>query len=306
MPDLAPGPNDLLVRNFATALNRADTLQRRGLYPPPEGESEILGLEFAGEVASVGKDVREFRRGDRVFGLIGGGGYADQVVVDRRMAVPIPDNLSYDAAAAVPEVFYTAQENLFTLGGLRRGQRVLIHAGASGVGTASIQLARTAGASILTTAGSTEKLECCTSLGAERAINYREEDFEEVVREETDGEGVDVILDLVGAKYWERNLRCLRPGGRLLVVGLVGGVEVAADLSHILRRRIQVIGSAMRGRSFDDKVAITRRFCDDVLPLLEKGELRPVLDRVYALEEVREAHERMEQNLNTGKIVLRL
>jgi len=146
MPDLAPGPNDLLVRNFATALNRADTLQRRGLYPPPEGESEILGLEFAGEVASVGKDVREFRRGDRVFGLIGGGGYADQVVVDRRMAVPIPDNLSYDAAAAVPEVFYTAQENLFTLGGLRRGQRVLIHAGASGVGTASIQLARTAGA----------------------------------------------------------------------------------------------------------------------------------------------------------------
>ena len=306
LPDLEPGPDQLLVRNFATALNRADLLQRRGLYPPPKGDSEILGLEFAGEVARAGNGVEGFQRGDRVFGLVGGGGYAEQVVVDHRLAVPIPDNLSYDLAAAVPEVFYTAGENLFTLGGLEQGQRLLVHAGASGVGTAAIQLARASGARILATAGTPEKLEYCRSLGADRVINHRKEDFAPAVKEWTEGEGVDVILDLVGAGYWERNLRSLKPGGRILIVGLLGGSRVEADLWYILRRRLQVIGSAMRGRCLEDKIAITERFRERVLPLIESGEIRPVLDRVYPFEEVRDAHRRMEENLNIGKIVLRL
>ncbi|MCZ6793194.1 MAG: NAD(P)H-quinone oxidoreductase [Planctomycetota bacterium] len=306
VPDLEPGPGQLLVRNFATALNRADLLQRRGLYPPPAGESEILGLEFAGEVARTGADVEGFRTGDRVFGLLGGGGYAEQVVVDQRMAMPVPDHFSYDLAAAVPEVFFTAHENLFTLGRLAPGERVLIHAGASGVGTAAIQLARLRGAQVLATAGSPEKLRVCRELGADRAINYRDEDFASVVEQVTGNEGVDVILDLVGAPYWERNLRSLGPGGRLLVVGLLGGARVETDLGVVLRRRIQIIGSALCGRSREDKVAITGRFRREVLPLLERGEARPIIDRVFPIEEVEEAHRRMEQNLNCGKIVLRL
>jgi putative PIG3 family NAD(P)H quinone oxidoreductase len=306
LPQPRPGPREVLVRNFATALNRADLLQRRGLYPPPPGDSEVLGLEFAGEVAECGSDAKLYRRGDRVFGLTGGGGYGEFLCADERLAVPIPDNLSYDAAAAVPEVFYTAHETLFTLGGLAAGQCLLVHAGASGVGTAAIQLARAAGARTFATAGSPEKLRLCVELGAERALNYREGDFAPAVLELTGNRGVDVVLDLVGAKYWEQNLRSLRDGGRLLVVGLLGGAKVTADLWLLLRRRLHVIGSALRGRSLEDKIALTRRFREQVLPLIERGEVRPVIDRVFPLDEVRQAHERMEANLNLGKIVLRL
>jgi putative PIG3 family NAD(P)H quinone oxidoreductase len=303
--DPEPGPADLLVRNFATALNRADLLQRRGSGPPP-GESEIPGLDFAGEVARSGGEVRGFQRGDRVFGLLGGGGYAEFVRVHHGLAVPIPDNLSFDAAAAVPEVFYTAHENLFTLGKLAAGQTVLIHAGGSGVGSAAIQLAVDAGAHVLATAGGARKLELCRELGAARAINYREEDFDEVVRDATRGAGVDLILDLVGAKYWQPNLRSLRDGGRLLIVGLLGGSRVEADLSHLLRHRLRVIGNALRSRSLQDKLAITERFRRHVLPRIVSGAVRPVIDSVYPLEEVEQAHARMEANLNAGKIILRM
>lgn len=300
------GPDDLLVRNFAAGLNRADLLQRRGLYPPPPGESVILGLEFAGEVAEAGSRVGSFRRGDRVFGIVGGGAYADFLRVHHALAVPIPDTLSYDAAAAVPEAFATAQESLYGLARLEPGESVLVHAGASGVGSAAIQLARARGAVVIATAGSADKVAACLRLGASRAVNHREEDFVAAVREFTESRGVHVVLDLVGAKHWERNLECLREGGRLLVVGLVGGSKVQADLSVILRRRLQVLGTALRMRPLEEKAAIARHFRETVLPLLESGAVRPVLDRVYPLEEVRAAHERMEANLNVGKIVLRL
>jgi putative PIG3 family NAD(P)H quinone oxidoreductase len=305
-PRPEPGPDDLLIRNFAAGLNRADLLQRRGLYPPPPGDSEVLGLEFAGEVAGWGSGVKGFRKGERVFGLVGGGAYAEFLRVHHRMAVPIPDHLSFDAAAAIPEAFYTANESLFTLGKLSAREVVLIHAGASGVGSAALQLARAMGAEALATCGSEEKADLCRRLGASVALNYRERDFAVAVKELTEGRGVAVILDLVGAKHWEKNLECLAEGGRLLVVGLVGGSKVSVDLSLILRRRMQVMGTAMRSRSLRDKIEITERFSRDVLPLLEAKKVTAVLDKVYPLEDVRAAHERMEGNLNLGKIVLRL
>ncbi len=305
-PTPVPGPSDLLIRNFATALNRADLLQRRGLYPPPPGDSDILGLEFAGEIAEIGSDVPGFRRGDRVFGLVGGGGYAEFLTVRHEMAVPISDTLSFDAAAAVPEAFYTADECLFELGRLERGSVVLVHAGASGVGSAAIQIARAAGALVVTTVGSSDKADLCRGLGASKVVLYKDEDFREAVREASNGLGADVVLDLVGAKHWERNLECLRKGGRLLIVGLLGGSKVSLDLAQVLHHRLQILGTAMRGRTLDDKIAITRRFRERVLPMLERGEVRPVIDTVYPLDEVRSAHERMEANRNQGKIVLRM
>ena len=313
-PDPEPGPGQLLVRVFATALNRADLLQRRGLYPPPPGEPDILGLEFAGEIARVGDGVEEFARGDRVFGLCGGGAYADFLVVDQRMAVPIPDTLSFDAAAAVPEAFFTAHEALFVLAGLRGGESALVHAGASGVGTAAIQLARRCGARVFTTAGSEAKLARCRDLGAERAIAYRDEDFAAVVTEIADGSGsapsgvagVDVILDPVGASYWDRNIRSLRPGGRLVLIGLLGGRQVEVDLARLLMHRISVLSTVLRSRSLEEKIALTDRFRADVLPALEAGELVPVIDSVLPIEDVRDAHEHMEANANIGKIILRL
>ena len=300
-----PGSGEVLVRNFATALNRADLLQRRGLYPPPPGDSEILGLEFAGEVAKSG-GASEISIGDRVFGLVGGGAYAEFLVVPAGLLVPIPDHLSYDLAAAIPEAFYTAHEALLELAQLKSGEMLVVHAGASGVGCAAIQLARRTGATVIATAGSPEKVRLCEDLGANRAVNYREQDFVEVVRDLSSGEGADVILDLVGAKYWDRNLESLRVGGRYLVVGLVGGRRVQVDLGTILKRRLRILGTAMRGRSLADKIAITARFVRDVLPQFAAGTLRPVLDQIFTLDEVRAAHERMEANLNLGKIVLRL
>ena len=306
VPTPVPGPGELLVRNFATALNRADLLQRRGLYPPPAGASDILGLEFAGEVASVGDGVTDVARGDRVFGLTSGGGYGEFLTVHQGLAVPIPDNLSYDAAAAVPEAFFVAHDAMFTLGELRNGDAAVVHAAASGVGTAALQLGRARGLKLVATAGSAEKLARCLELGAARAVSYHDADFSAAVQELTDGDGAHAIIDLVGARHWEANLASLRPCGRLVVVGLVSGHRVDLDLSLLLRRRLAVIGTVMRGRSLEEKIAVTDRCRREVLPLLEDGTLEPVIDRVLPIEEVRAAHERMEANRNVGKIVLRL
>ena len=300
------GPQEILVRNFAAGLNRADLLQRRGLYPPPEGVTDIIGLEFAGEVAELGAEVRGFRRGDRVFGLTAGGAYAEFIAIDSRMALPIPDSFSFDAAAAVPEAFITAGESLFVLGDLRPGQTVLVHAGASGVGTAAIQLARAAGAVVLATAGSPEKLKRLVELGATRAVNHRDDDFVEAARQLTAGRGVDLIVDLVGAKYWGKNLGSIAPGGRWIVVGLLGGSKVEVDLGQLLRRRLHLVGTSLRARAPEEKLAVIERFARTILPLLEAGTVRPVIDSVYPFEDVRAAHERMEANRNIGKIVLRL
>lgn len=314
IPRPEPGPGQLLVRVRASALNRADLLQRDGEYSPPPGESAILGVEIAGEVESWGDGVEGFRRGQGVLGIVGSGGYAEHCLLDAGMAVPVPEGWSWVDAAAVPEVFYTADTTLFELGELGPGQSVLIHAAASGVGTACIQLAREAGAArIFCTAGSDEKLARCRELGAPVeviGINRKTQDFVEEIRRMTGntggGAGVDVVEDFIGIEYLSRNLSILKDGGRLVVVGLLSGWEGNIDLLPVVLRRLQIKGSAMRPRSIEDKRAITRKFRERWLPLLVAGRLRPVIDSVFPFDQVAAAHERMESNESFGKIVLTL
>ena len=304
VPDPVPAPEQILVHVRATALNRADVMQRLGQYPPPPGESDILGLELAGEVEAVGAAVTDLAPGDRVFGLVGSGGYAEKAVIDARMAMPIPSAWSFVQAAAVPEVFFTAQETIFTLAGLKKGETLLIHAAASGVGTAGIQMARETGARIFVTAGSAEKIQRCLELGATAGCNYKERDFADWVKEVTNGQGVDVIEDFIGAAYWDRNLRSLKTGGRLVLVGLMGGAKVEANLGLIMTKRLQVFGSVLRSRPLADKIAITQRFRTNWLPLLAAGRITPVVDRVFPIDQVADAHRYMEENRNFGKIIL--
>jgi putative PIG3 family NAD(P)H quinone oxidoreductase len=304
VPDPTPGPEDLLVRVRASALNRADTLQRRGNYPPPPGESEILGLELAGEVEAVGSAVRGFSAGDRVFGVVGGGGYAEKALIHSQMAMRIPEAWSFETAAAVPEVYFTANETLFTLGELTQGETVLIHAGASGVGTAGLQMAKQAGARVFVTAGSAEKIARCTELGADAGINYKEEDFAERVMALSDKAGVELVQDFIGAAYWDRNLRCLKVAGRMVMVGLMGGIKVEANLNVIMAKRLRIMGSVMRSQPLQNKIAITRRFQERWLPLLESGVLKPVIATSFPLADAAAAHRYMEENRNVGKILL--
>jgi putative PIG3 family NAD(P)H quinone oxidoreductase len=306
LPPPEPGPEQLLVRVRASALNRADTLQRKGMYPPPQGESAILGLELAGEVEAPGPGVEGFAKGDRVFGLVGGGGYAEYALIDREMAMPIPEGWSFTDAAAVPEVFFTANETVFVLGALQPGETLLVHAGGSGVGTAAIQMARHIGAKVYFTAGSAEKIERAQALGAEAGINYNTHDFAEEIMRLTDGAGVDVVEDFLGASYLERNVSVLRTGGRLVLVALMGGAKAEIDLSRVLRSRLQIFGSVMRSRSLADKRQITARFRERWLPPLVEGKIKPVIDSVYPLDEVVAAHEAMEANRNFGKIMLEI
>lgn len=302
----SPSEGEILVRNFAAGVNRADLLQTRGLYPPPPGASEILGLEFAGEVSHTAPDVKGFSTGDRVFGIVAGGGYAEKLCVHHRLALRIPDNFSYELAAATPEVFMTAYEALFTQGGLQPGERVLLHAAASGVGTAAIQLALRHQAELIVTAGSEDKIARCRELGAQHGIVYRQEDFAERVAEITRGEGVDVVVDFVGAPYLEGNLASLRTGGRLVLLGLLGGSSAQINLAKVLRNRLRVYGHTLRGRPLEEKIAIAERFNAEVLPDLADGSLKPIIDQVFVVEDAAMAHERMENNLNVGKLVLRL
>ena len=303
-PPPKPTDTQLLVDVKATALNRADLIQRRGGYPPPPGESDILGLEIAGKVSGIGKTVTGFNEGDRVFGLVGGGGYAEQAVIDYRMAICIPEKWSFEDAAAIPEVFFTANENIFTLGRLTQGETILIHAGGSGVGTAGIQIANHAGARVFVTAGTSNKIDNCKKLGATEGINYKQSDYVTEIQRLTDGEGVDVVLGFIGAPYLARNLEILKTKGRLLQVGLMGGSTAEIDLGTVMRKRLQIIGSVMRPQSLQEKIAITQRFVDRWLPKLMDGTLRPVIDTVYPLTQAREAHEYMEANRNFGKIIL--
>ena len=307
VPSPTPTGTQVLVDVHATALNRADMIQRRGGYPPPPGESEILGLEIAGTVSAVGDAVENgVSEGDRVFGLVGGGGYAEQALIDYRMAMPIPDGWSFEQAAAVPEVFFTANENIFTLGKLSSGETILIHAGGSGVGSAGIQISRHAGATVFVTTGTPEKIEKCKALGAVEGINYKTTDFVTEIQRLTDGQGVDVVLDFIGAPYLERNLSVLRTKGRLLQVGLIGGATAEINLGAVMRNRLQVIGSVMRPQSIDEKIAITQRFVERWLPELKSGVLQPIIDTVFPLAHAQQAHEYMEANRNFGKILLKV
>ncbi|MFT9849936.1 NAD(P)H-quinone oxidoreductase [Aneurinibacillus sp. REN35] len=299
--------NELLISVKATALNRADLLQKRGLYPPPKGATEIMGLEMAGIVEKVGCNVTGYKPGDRVCALLPGGGYAEKVTIPADMAMPIPEHFSFTEAAAIPEVFLTAYLNLFWLGGFKQGHTVLVHAGASGVGTAAIQLIREAGGRSIITAGSEAKRQACLELGADIAIDYKAGPFEPEVKKATENRGVNIILDFIGASYWKQNISCLAMDGRLILIGTMGGSKAEdINLGLILSRRLQVIGTALRSRSVEDKIKLTKEFVDFAMPRFADGRLRPVIDSVWELEQVQEAHTYMENNQNTGKIILQI
>jgi putative PIG3 family NAD(P)H quinone oxidoreductase len=298
-------PGEVLVRVRATALNRADLLQRRGLYPPPKGATDILGLEMAGEVAEVGEGVGGVANGDRVMALLPGGGYAQYVPVPAGMLMKLPDSMTFAQGAAIPEAFLTAYLNLFPIGRLSPGETVLVHAGASGVGTSAIQLIRLAGARSIVTAGSESKIERCLALGAEAGWNYHDGSFRSFVEEQTAGEGVNVIFDFIGAPYFADNLASLAVDGRLIIIGTMGGTQVEdINLGMLLSRRLEVIGTALRSRSLATKIELTAAFQTFAGDALARGEIAPVIDSVFDWKDVQEAHRYMESNKNVGKIVL--
>jgi len=304
VPTPHPGPDEVLVKVHATALNRADTFQRRGHYPPPDGASDILGLEMAGTVAATGSDVLDWHEQDRVFALLDGGGYAEYTVVHEDRLMAVPPGLSMQEAAAVPEVFLTAYQALHWLAGLQPGHRVLIHAGASGVGTAAIQLVRHAEAHSYITA-SAPKHSLCRDLGAEATIDYESENFANRIAESTDGRGVDIILDFIGAPYFHDNVDALALDGRIVQLATLGGSTVEeVSLRALMAKRAQLLASTLRSRSLDYKVQLTQEFASDVLPQFIEDTLRPVIDSVYDWTEVAKAHRRMERDENAGKIVL--
>ncbi len=305
-PTPQPGRDAVLIEVHATAVNRADLLQRRGLYLPPPGESGILGLEAAGVIVEKGTDVTDWQIGARVMCLLGGGGYAEYVAANQNMLLRIPEHLSFEQAAAIPEAFYTAFVNLFLEGNLKTSESLLIHAGASGVGTAAIQLAHQAGAKIFITAGSDDKIRRCLELGADMGIKYKTEDFVARVAELTPQQGVDVILDCVGGEYLHKNLSLLRLKGRLVLIGLLGGAKSEIDLALVLRKRLRLIGSILRSRSLAEKIAITAAFREKILPLFVNRQIHPVIDSVYPLAEANKAHEHVAANKNFGKVVLRV
>lgn len=301
-PDLTPGSVRIAVQ--AAGLNRADLLQRRGLYPPPPGVSDILGLECGGSVSDLGSEVSDLKTGTRVMALVAGGGQAEEGAVDRGSLLPVPDVFSVEEAGAFPEVYLTAYLNLFMLGGLTSGGTALVHGGSGGIGTAAIQLAKEAGVRIIVTAGSDDRCRRCTKLGAEIAVNYRERDFESVCLDATDKRGVDVVLDCIGGPYLEKNLKVLTTEGHLVVIGLMGGMTGELDLRRLLSMRIRIIGSTMRALSLGRKAEIVSSFLDRFGDALQAGRLRPVIDSVFPMERVADAHRRLGSGEAFGKVVL--
>lgn len=309
MEDPVPEAGQVRVEVYATALNRADLLQRRGAYPaPPDVPADVPGLEFAGVVEGVGAGVDESAVGSWVMGVVGGGGYAERLVTDASHVVPMPRGLQFVECAALPEAFCTAYDALVLQGGLQPGQTVLIHAAGSGVGTAAIQIARAFGAARVFGTASAGKLEALEERGLtlDVPIDYRRKSFRDVIRRETDGTGVDLILDLVGATYWTDNIASLRTRGRIVLVGLVGGTMAQLNLGVLLRRRLHVIGTVMRSRNAEEKRNLAESVRSDLLPRFESGELFPVVDRVFELHQAATAHGYMEDNQNAGKVVLRV
>ena len=299
-----PGPQEVLIRVAAAGVNRPDVLQRMGSYPPPPGASPVLGLEISGTIATAGADVTEYREGDAVCALVPGGGYAEYCVAPAQHCLPVPQGLSPVEAAALPETFFTVWTNVFDRGRLQAGESFLVHGGSSGIGTTAIQLARAFGARVFATAGSPEKCAVCVELGAERAIDYRRDDFAAVIKEATQGRGVDVILDMVGGPYVEKNLRSLAVEGRLVQIAFLQGSKVTLDLVHLMMRRQTITGSTLRPRSVAEKAAIAEGLHDKDWPLIEAGKVRPIVDRSFPLAEAAEAHRLMESSAHIGKIVL--
>jgi putative PIG3 family NAD(P)H quinone oxidoreductase len=304
LPDPEPGSGELVIDVAATAVNRADLLQRQGLYPPPRGASEVIGLECSGTVSAVGPEVGAWQVGDRVCALLAGGGYATRVCAHAGQVMPVPDGVDLVTAAALPEVACTVWSNVFMVAGLQPDEHFLVHGGAGGIGTFAIQLASALGARVLTTAGSAEKLAACVDLGADVAINYREDDFVAAVREATDGHGADVILDNMGASYLGRNVEALATEGRLVIIGMQGGTKGELDIGVLLRKRGAVVATALRSRPTAEKAAICAAVAEHVWPLVADGRIRPVVHTTLPLAAAGEAHALMEAGDNVGKILL--
>jgi putative PIG3 family NAD(P)H quinone oxidoreductase len=303
-PDPTPGPGELVLDMTATAVNRADTLQRQGGYPPPPGASDVLGLECSGVVSVVGPGVEGWTVGDEACALLAGGGYAEKVLVPAGQVMPVPAGVDLVSAGALPEVACTVWSNLFMVAGLRKEETLLVHGGAGGIGTCAIQLAHALGARVVTTAGSAEKLEVCRSLGADVTVNYREQDFVEEVRAATDGGGADVILDNMGAKYLARNVDALAVEGRLVVIGMQGGTKAELDLGVLMRKRAAVIATTLRARPAAEKAAVCASVVEHVWPLVADGSVRTLVHATLPLDQAGEGHRIMEASDHIGKIVL--
>ncbi len=305
VPEPVAAPGEVVIDIHASAVNRADLLQRTGNYPPPPGSPPYMGLEASGVIYELGERVTGWRIGDRVCTLLSGGGYAERVVSPASMLIRIPDEWSFEKAAAVPEVFYTAFLNLFIEGSLREGETVLIHGGASGVGTAGIQLAKRAGCRVFVTAGRADKIDFCKKLGADVGVNYKEEDFETEIRK-ISPEGVDLILDIAAADYLKPNMNLLKSRGRLVIIALLTGAKTEIDLARLMRGRQRVIGSVLRSRSLEEKVEVHDRFEERFWPDLVSGTIKPIIYKTLPVQEADAAHEILKNNENIGKVILKV
>jgi NADPH2:quinone reductase len=303
-PVPVPGAGQVLIRIEAAGVNRPDVLQRKGLYPAPKGHSELPGLEVSGTVAALGADTKRFKVGDRVMALLNGGGYAEFALAEEPATLPVPEGVSMVEAAAIPETFFTVWHNVFERGGLKAGEWLLVHGGTSGIGVTAIQLGAALGAKVIATAGSAKKCEACVALGASRAVDYTAEDFVEVVRAETQGRGVDVILDMVGGDYVDRNIRSLADDGRLVNIGYQSGSKVTVDMMRVMLKRLTLTGSTLRIRPTEIKGAIAGGVEAQALPLVSSGKVKIVVDSTFPLLKAADAHARMETSQHIGKIVL--
>lgn len=302
LPD--PGPDEILIKVSAAGVNRPDVLQRAGAYPPPPGASDLPGLEVAGNIAAIGADVTEWRIGDPVMSLVSGGGYADYCLADRGVAMPVPAGFDMVRAAAIPETFFTVWHNVFERGALAGDEWLLVHGGSSGIGTTAIQLAKAFGARVIATAGSDEKCDACLTLGADIAVNYREQDFVEAVKTATDKRGADVILDMVGGDYIPRNHAAAAEDGRIVQIAFLQGSKVEVDFTRLMIKRLTHTGSTLRPRTTAFKRRLAGVLTEKVMPLIESGRIGPVMDQTFPLTEAAAAHARMETNTHIGKIML--
>lgn len=301
-----PAVGEVLIQVAAAGVNRPDCLQRQGGYPPPPGASDIPGLEVAGTIAALGEGVTDWKIGDAVCALLTGGGYAEYCVAPAPQCLPVPAGLTLQQAAALPETFFTVWSNVFDRARLQPGESLLVHGGTSGIGTTAIQLARALGSRVFTTVGGSEKVQPCLDLGAERVINYREEDFVQVIKEFTNNKGVDVILDMVGGDYVQRNLSALAVEGRLVFIAFLRGAKVELNLAPVMMKRLTITGSTLRARPVAHKAPIAKALLETVWPLLASGAIRPIIDRVFPLTEAAAAHALMESNRHVGKLLLQV
>lgn len=302
-PTPAPGANEALIRVAAAGVNRPDVLQRRGLYPPPPGASDLPGLEVAGEIAALGADVKNWKTGDPVCALLPGGGYAQYAVVDAGSCLPVPEGLTMDEAAGLPETFFTVWANVYDDAALKPGETLLVHGGTSGIGATAIAMAKATGAKVVATAGSHEKCMACLRLGADAAYHYEKDEWEKDIARSG---GADVVLDMTGGDFVARNLACLNPGGRHVSIAFLRGVEATINIFAIMQKRLRLSGSTMRAREVWEKARLAGALRREIWPLIEAGKIKPVLDRVFPLNDASAAHERMEAGDHVGKIILKV